>query len=76
MLGDAHHAARSLSDAAEAYGTTVATHNAAAEVPPLRVLVRLGGLYLQLSKIAQAKDIFLQGSSAWQCCSMWLGVSE
>jgi tetratricopeptide (TPR) repeat protein len=75
-LGDVHHAMSSLEDAVEAYGRAVATHNMAAppEVPALKTLVRLGGLFLQLSKVDAAKDIFLQGAGAWQCCSMWLGA--
>ena len=75
-LGDVYHAMSSLEDAVEAYGRAVATHNMAAppEVPALKTLVRLGGLFLQLSKVDAAKDIFLQGAGAWQCCSMWLGA--
>jgi len=44
------------------------------EPPPLKLLVRLGSLYLNLGKYEDAKQTYLMGAGSWQTCSMWLGV--
>jgi len=73
LLGDIRDASADLPGAAEAYerATDLAATSAA---PPLRLLVRLGALYLAMGRFQDAKQHFIGGSEAWQTCSMWLGV--
>jgi tetratricopeptide (TPR) repeat protein len=78
LLGDAQYGAGvgQWEEAAFAYNKAIDLINKETPPtpPPLRLLVRLGSLYLNLNRFEDAKNIYLMGAGSWQTCSMWLGV--